>query len=191
MQVLRSPNAHNHLTAKATGCSWSGALCCWARNVHSNSERDNPDWRIMDSSVPMRSSLWSGTGTVTVDIDVFRCIAIWLPRFLTSTKPCFSRIWQTSFPERTRSLPNGYLHVCDIDLLMQSSLDFFWGGCFKKKFQCLLKVFPGFIDSDPLTCNIQLRTQSDVSVIFPLNNCSKLLGHNKPLTWMVFNSPCQ
>ncbi len=44
--------------------------------VYSNSERGRRDYRIIDINVPVRSSLWSGTGIVTVDSDVFFCIAI-------------------------------------------------------------------------------------------------------------------
>jgi len=33
----------------------------------SNSRRTKPDCRMMDISVPVRSSPWSGTGTVIVD----------------------------------------------------------------------------------------------------------------------------
>ena len=33
---------------------------------HSNSVLGNPGWRMIDSNVPIRSSRWSGTGTVMV-----------------------------------------------------------------------------------------------------------------------------
>lgn len=86
---------------------------------YSNSERGRPDCLIMEINVPVRSSLWSGTGTVTVDSVNFNCMAIWLPRLLTSTKPCFASIWQTSRPERVRSLPNTDLQLSNINLVMK------------------------------------------------------------------------
>jgi len=36
----------------------------------SNRERSSPDWRTMECSVPGRSSLWSGTGTVMVESSI-------------------------------------------------------------------------------------------------------------------------
>lgn len=59
---------------------------------------------MMDSSVPMASSAWSGIGTVIVPSEVRRCVTTWLPRRRTSVNPCCSRMRQTSRPERTRSL---------------------------------------------------------------------------------------
>src|SRR6185437_3849391 len=46
----------------------------------SNSERGSSDWRITLSSVPRRSSLWRGTGTVIVRPTARFCIMRWLPR---------------------------------------------------------------------------------------------------------------
>ena len=51
--------------------------------------------------MPTRNSEWSGTGTVTVVSGSFRCITIWLPRLLASTKPCLARMRLSLFA------PNG------------------------------------------------------------------------------------
>jgi len=53
----------------------------------SNSLFETPDWRIMDCSVPVRSSEWLGTGTVTVVLGSCFCITIWLPRWRISINP--------------------------------------------------------------------------------------------------------
>lgn len=42
---------------------WAGGLSA----VHANNDRSNWLWRMMDNKVPIRSSLWSGTGTVIVE----------------------------------------------------------------------------------------------------------------------------
>jgi hypothetical protein len=68
----------------------------------------------------MRSSGWRGTGTVTVPSSVRFCIATWLPRWRTSTKPCLERMAQTSRPESLRSLPNVDLQRGDVHLRLQA-----------------------------------------------------------------------
>lgn len=75
---------------------------------------------MIDWSVPIRSSGWSGTGTVTVVCGSLLCITMWLPRRCTSTNPCRTRIAQTSLPESARSLPNGNFHSRDEHLLMEA-----------------------------------------------------------------------
>ena len=82
---------------------------------YSNNDRCNPDCRITDISVPVRSSLWSGTGTVTVlPPGMIFCITTWLLRLLTSIKPWLASIRHTSLPDRTLSLTNRNLNVCYI-----------------------------------------------------------------------------
>jgi hypothetical protein len=61
---------------------------------------------MIDINVPIRSSLRSGIGTVTVEFSVRFCITTWLPRRRTSANPWRERMMQTSRPERTRSLAN-------------------------------------------------------------------------------------
>jgi hypothetical protein len=48
------------------------------------------------------------------------CMMRWLPRCRTATNPLCSRIWQTSSPERTRSLPNRNLDLGDEDLTVEA-----------------------------------------------------------------------
>ena len=60
----------------------------------SNSPLEMPDCRIIDWSVPIRSSVWLGTGTVTVVSGSCFCITIWLPRCRISTNPCRARGWR-------------------------------------------------------------------------------------------------
>jgi hypothetical protein len=42
-----------------------------------------------------------------------------------SKNPCFSKIPQTSFPERMRNLPNSDFQLRDINLSVEALLDFF------------------------------------------------------------------
>ena len=64
--------------------------------AHSNNVLGSPDCRMIDIKVPIRSSLWSGTGTVVVSPLSTRCISMWLPLRLTSENPCAASIAQTS-----------------------------------------------------------------------------------------------
>jgi hypothetical protein len=93
----------------------------------SNSVLGNPDWRMMDRSVPVRNSAWFGTGMVIVVSGSRFCMTMWLPRWRTSEKPYFSRIAQTCFPERMRSLPNSNLHAGHVYFLVEACLDLFTG----------------------------------------------------------------
>ena len=58
--------------------------------LYSNSERGRPDCLMMESKVPVRSSLWSGTRTVTVDSVNLNCIAIWY--LITGSKKNYRRM---------------------------------------------------------------------------------------------------
>ncbi len=71
---------------------------------------------MIDNSVPVRSSLWSGTGTVRVVLASDFCIIMWLLRRRTSVKPCCASIPQTSWPDNTLSLANRYFHLGYIHL---------------------------------------------------------------------------
>lgn len=117
------------------GCQTSAGMIgsAWLPFFHdSNSARGMPDCRMIDCNVPILISLWSGTGTVIVPSATFFCNTIWLPRLLTSIKPCWAKIAHTSFPERIRSLPNRDLDLRQINFSVESLLDFFRGGRFKK-----------------------------------------------------------
>lgn len=74
--------------------------------------------------VPIRSCGWSGTGTVIVPPSIFLCMMQWLPRWRISLNPSDSRMRQTSRPERTRSLPNRYLDLCNEYLRVQPPVYF-------------------------------------------------------------------
>ena len=142
--------------------------------VHdSNSVRETPDWRMIDCKVPILISLWSGTGTEMVPSDSFFCIIIWLPRLRISKKPWLARTAHTSFPERTRSLPNGNLDLCHKNIPMEPLLYFFWRSCFEKQFQCFLKVITCLLNGISLASNIQFRTKRYVSVPLFLYDCRK------------------
>lgn len=52
----------------------------------------------------------------------FSCMIIWLPRWRTFTKPCCSRILQTSRPDKVRNLPNWNCHLSYKDFVVQSAL---------------------------------------------------------------------
>ena len=83
---------------------------------------------MIESSVPMRNSEWSGVGTVTVRPASTFWTTTWLPHCLASTKPWEARMRQTSRPERTRSLPNGDLDLRHVDLSTKVPVDFLGGG---------------------------------------------------------------
>jgi hypothetical protein len=58
---------------------------------------------------------------------------MWLPRRRISSKPCFERMAQTSFPERNLSLTNRHLNLSYKNLAMHAPLYFLWRGCFEEK----------------------------------------------------------
>ena len=57
------------------------------RSLYSNSDRDNPDCLIIDITVPVLNSLWSGIGMVVVLPVSTLCMIIWLPLRRTSVNP--------------------------------------------------------------------------------------------------------
>jgi len=78
-------------------------------------------------SVPILISSWLGTGTVIVEDWIFLCITMWLPLSLSSIRNSRLKIRdskQTSWPERTRNLPNGYLKPCNKYFTVESFLYF-------------------------------------------------------------------
>ena len=104
-------------------------------------EREIPDCRTIDWSVPIRSSEWSGTGIVMVDSGIRFCITIWLPRRRTSLKPCCSSKRQTSLPDRMRNLANSHLKSGDEDFFVHSGFDFIRICYFKEQFKSFLQIF--------------------------------------------------
>src|SRR6266568_4574404 len=73
-------------------CPFVSWRACFGAIYDSNSARGTPDCRMIERRVPILTSLWFGTGTVVVPAPVDFCITMWLPRCLTRTKPCRSRI---------------------------------------------------------------------------------------------------
>ena len=120
----------------------------------SNSDRGTPDWRMIDRSVPILSSLWSGTGTVVVPDSSWDCITIWLLRRRTSTNPYRARMAQASCPESTRSLPNRHLKVCDVSLLKCPALDFRGRSALEEEFHSLPQVVTRLLDGVTLACDV-------------------------------------
>src|SRR5437870_13530785 len=108
----------------------------------------------MDRSVPIRSSLWFGTGTVMVEFSVRRCIMTWLPLCLTLEKPFYCKTRQTSSPESRGNLGNAHLQRRYVRFRGESVLDLFGGGAFEKEFDGLPKIRLRFLDGISLACNI-------------------------------------
>ena len=132
---------------------------------------------MTDLSVPMRNSLWSGTGTVTVPVPSSFCMTMWLPRLLTSTKPFEARIRQTSRPERTRSLPNRDLYMGHVDLVAPAPLDFLGGRRLEEERDRFLEVAPSLGYGVSLAGNIHFRTQCHVPIAFPFDDRCQLPSH--------------
>lgn len=78
----------------------------------SNSDRGNPDCRMIPNKVPVRNSRWSGTGTVIVVSAVRFCIMIWLPFCRTIMNSCWDIISHTFLPESTRNFGIDLPHCC-------------------------------------------------------------------------------
>src|SRR5271157_3205066 len=105
------------------------------------------------------------------------CITTWLPLLRTSTKPCFAKMAHTSRPDRTRSLPNGYLDLCHKQIAMQPLLDLVVRGRLEKQLQGFFEILPRLLHRITLTGNIKFGAERHVSVTFPFNNSRKFLGH--------------
>ena len=120
---------------------------------------------------------------MTVVSAVRLCITIWLPRRRTSRKPCRVRIWQTSRPERIRSLPNRDFEARDENLASEATLDF--GGIrgLEEKLYSFNEIPAGFLNRVSLACDIQFRAQRDVPRSLSLNDRCQLaiLPHRFPL----------
>jgi hypothetical protein len=128
---------------------------------------------MIDCNVPMRISGWFGTGTVIVLWANFFCITIWLPRLRTSSKPCRANIAQTSLPDSVRSLPKGYLDLCDKHFPMEALFQFLWWSAFKEQLQGFSQVIAGPLDCISLARHIQFGAQGNVPVSLSFNDCGK------------------
>lgn len=131
---------------------------------------------MIDRNVPNLTSGWLGTGTVTVVSDVRFCITMWLPRCRTCANPFSARIWQTSRPDRTRSLPNGYLELGYVYLLMKSIPDLRRIGGLEEQLQGFNQVGAGLTDGVALTRNVQFWAERHVPVVLAFNDRRELMG---------------
>src|SRR5262245_30482829 len=117
-------------------------------------------------------------------------MTMWLPRRRTSANPAASRILHTSRPERTRSLPNRYLDAGDEHFSMQAALDFARIRGFEKELQRFDQILLRRFNRLVLTCNIELRAQCHIPVVFPLNHGRQLVRrlHGSHCTVTVFST---
>jgi len=90
---------------------------------------------MMLPSVPILSSLWSGTITVTVEVPTFFCNTMWLPCRRTISNAFFLRMSQHSLAESRRSLANRYLDASHEHLTMEALFDLGRHRCFKEQSQ--------------------------------------------------------
>lgn len=97
------------------------------------------------------------TGAVIVVSGSLSCIAIWLPRRLTSVNPCLASIEQVSRPDSVRSLPNRDLNLRDENLAMQTLPHLLLRGAFEKQLERLAQVVTRFLDGPALAGDIQLQ----------------------------------
>ena len=112
-----------------------------------------------------------------VEVSVFFCITMWLPRCLTSVNPCFSRIPQTPLPERILSLPNSYLKPGDEYLAMRPFANLLRRSRFEEKLQGFLQIREGFFFRLALACDIHFQTLRDEPVALPPDRSSKWALH--------------
>src|ERR687898_742222 len=98
---------------------------------------------------------------------------MWLPRRRISSKPAFLKTAQTSLPDRTRNLANVYLYLCNEHLVTKPFLDFFRGSRLEKKFQRLTQIIPRGFNGVTLACDIQFRTQRNISVALAFDQGSQ------------------
>ncbi len=94
----------------------------------------------------------------------------------------------TSRPERTRSLPTR-LELRYENLSTLSLPDFPWIGRLEEKIDGLSQVGESIFDGPTLACNVELRTERHIRVVFPLNNGREepivCVSHSEPsLTWV-------
>src|SRR6266536_5823441 len=94
----------------------------------------------------------------------------WLPRRRTSRKPCCSRIWQTSRPERTRSLPTLRQELRYEDVSVPTFLHLFRIRRLQEEIDGFSQIVQSVFDGAALTCDIKLRAESDIDIVFLFND---------------------
>src|ERR1043166_6021142 len=105
------------------------------------------------------------------------CMMTWLLRRRTSTKPCRSRIAQTSLPESARSLPNFDLDLGHEHVAGQSLFNFSGRSALEKQLQGLAKVVARVLDRVALAGDIKFGTQRHEPRTFGLNDGSESFAH--------------
>src|SRR5262245_18551958 len=78
--------------------------------------------------------------------------------------------WQTSGPDRTRSLPMRRFEAGHEYLTMKPALELLRGSAFKKQLDRLPQNARGLLDSRPLARDIQLSKHGHGQVAFTLDN---------------------
>jgi len=140
----------------------------------SKSLRGNADCRIMERSVPMRSSLWSGTGSVVVSASSRFCITMWLPFRRTSANPCCPSIRHTSAPDMRFNSGNAAFHWDDVALARRPALNLFFACAFEEKLDGFFEHGAGLFDGAALAGNIQFRAKRHEPVVFSFNQCGEM-----------------
>ena len=135
---------------------------------------------MIERRVPIRSSGWSGMGTVLVDSPSCHCMTTWLPRRRTSTKPCLARMRQTSRPERVRSLPNLHVERRDVELALEALPDLTLARSLKEEGDRLLDVMASLLDAVALAGNVEFGAQGNVAVPFVVDPGSDMLDALHP-----------
>jgi hypothetical protein len=124
---------------------------------------------MIDRSVPIRSSLWSGMGTVIVPPAVAFCMTMWLLRCRTRANPCRLRIAHASRPESLRNLPTANLDLGNEDLSAEAFLDFRRGSAFEKQLYRIAEVVPRLFDGAALAGDVQFRAEGDEAIAFTVD----------------------
>src|SRR5215471_4720985 len=114
----------------------------------------------------------------------------WLPRWRTRTNPCEASSWQTSRPEKTRSLGNAYLDRGYVHLTAQALGDFGLVGGFEEELHGLDEIRPSLLDRVTLARDIQLRAQRHEAVAFALNHARQLAGGLHEGSLVCCNAVC-
>src|SRR4051812_45884596 len=94
----------------------------------------------------------------------------WLPRRLTSTNPRAASNAQTSRPERTRSLGNPDLDLRYVHFGVKTLRDFLGRCALEEELKRFLEVRVRLLDRIALTRDIELGTERDIAVAFPLDD---------------------
>jgi hypothetical protein len=130
---------------------------------------------MIERRVPAFNSVWFGTGTVVVPPSSVRCMMMWLLRCRTSANLCSPKIAHTSRPDRTRSLPTGYLQTSDEHLTPHSPLDLLGAGTLEEQFDGLAQVIAGGLDGIALAGDVEFRAQGNVPVPLALNQSCQIV----------------